>query len=307
MPINTGNIAKLLWPGLNTIYGYNYAEYPLERSQIFETKTSKKAFEENIGMTGYGLAKVKAEGAPINYDTQQQGFLTRFNHVVYATGFVISEEAIEDNLYKEVGLEGTEGIAYSIRQTDETVHANILNRAFNTSYTGGDGSTLIASGGAGSATHANVSGGTWTNGPTTDADLSQAALEQAVIDIAKFTDDRGKKIRVMPKCLIVPVDLQFEAEKILESVLQSDTADNAVNVLKTMGSIPKVVVNHYLTDTDAWFVQTDCKKGLCTYMRRPTSFAIDNDFDTSNMKFKASLRFSAGWIDPRGLYGSEGA
>lgn len=306
MPINTGNIAKLLWPGLNGIYGSMYSEYPLERSQIFELKTSKKAFEEFIGMTGYGLATMKAEGAPVHYDTQQQGFLTRFNHVVYATGFTITEEAIDDNLYKEAGVEGTEGIAYSIRQTDETVHANVLNRAFNTSYTGGDGSTLIASGGAGSATHANVSGGTWTNGPTTDSDLNRAALEQAVIDISKFTDDRGKKIRVMPRQLIVPVDQQFEAERILESVLEPGTADNQINALRTMGAIPKVIVNHYLTDTGAWFVQTDSRKGLCTMMRKPTSFAIDNDFDTSNAKFKAQIRFSAGWVDPRCLYGSEG-
>jgi len=307
MPINTGNIAKLLWPGLNTIYGHEYAEYPLERSQIFEEKVSKKAFEEVIGMTGYGLATVKSEGAPIQYDTQQQGFLTRFNPVVYGIGFVITEEAVEDNLYKEVGLDGTKGIAYSMRQTDETIHANILNRAFNTSYTGGDGSTLIASTGAGSTTHANVSGGTWTNGPTTDSDLNQAALEQAVIDIAKFKDDRGKKIRIMPKQLIVPVDLQFDAERILESVLQSNSADNAVNVLKTMGSIPQVVTNHYLTDTDAWFLQTDSKKGMCTFMRRATSFAIDSEFDSSNMKFKGTMRLAAGWVDPRCMYGSEGS
>jgi len=307
MAINSGNIAKLLWPGLDAIYGSKYTEYPLERSQIFETKTSKRAFEEIIGMTGFGLAPVKTEGNAITYDTQQQGFLTRFNHVVYALGFIITEEAIDDNQYQEAGVEGTEGLAYSIRQTDETVHANVLNRAFNTSYVGGDAATLIASGGAGSATHPNASGGTWTNGPATDADLSQASLEQAVIDISKFTDDRGKKIRVMPKQLIIPPDLMFEAERILGSILESGTADNNVNALRTKGSVPMVVTNHYLTDTDAWFLQTDCPKGLLTYMRKPTSFAIDDDFDTSNAKFKASIRFSAGWGDPRCIYGSEGA
>lgn len=307
MAINTGNFAKLLYPGLNAIYGHKYNEYPLECAQIFEEKSSRRAYEEDIGVTGFGLAPVKTEGNAITYDTEQQGFLTRYNHVVYALGFIITEEMIDDDQYDVVGQRRTEGLAYSMRQTKETVAANVLNRAFNTSYLGGDGSTLIASTGAGSATHPNASGGTWTNGPTTDADLSQASLEQAVIDIAKFTDDRGKKIQVMPKQLIIPVDLQFEAERILGSVLESGTADNDINALRTKGSIPKVVVNHYLTDTDAWFVQTDIPNGMINYMRKAANFAIDNDFDTSNAKFKASERYSFGWTDPRCMYGSEGA
>jgi len=304
--INTGNFAKFLYPGLNTIYGHKYGEYPLECAQIFESKNSSRAYEEDIGVTGFGLAPVKTEGNAVTYDTEQQGFLTRYNNVTYALGFIITEEMMDDDQYDVVGQRRTEGLAYSMRQTKETVHANILNRAFNTSYTGGDGATLIASTGAGSATHPNASGGTWTNGPVTDADLSVASIEQGVIDIAKFTDDRGKKISVMPKQLIIAVDNQFEAERIMGSVLESGTADNDTNAIRTMGVIPKIVVNHYLTDADAWFIQTDIPNGFTTYMRKAANFSIDNDFDTSNAKFKGQERYSAGWTDSRCAYGSEG-
>lgn len=308
MAINTGNFAKLLYPGLNTIYGHKYNEYPLECTQIFETKTSRRPFEEDIGVTGFGLASVKTEGNAVAYDQEQQGFLTRYNHVVYALGFVITEEMMDDDQYDTVGQRRTEGLAFSMRQTEETVAANVLNRAFNTSYTGGDASTLIASaGGGGSATHPNASGGTWTNGPTTAGDLNESTLEQAIIDVSKFTDDRGKKIQVMPKALIIPVDLQFEAERILGSVLRPDSANNDINAMKTMGSIPRIIVNHYLTDTDAWFVQTNMPNGLTKYNRKSAAFTMDNDFDTSNAKFKGSMRFSYGWTDPRCAWGSPGA
>jgi len=306
MAINTGNFAKFLYPGLNTIYGRKYGEYPLECAQIFEEKNSSRAYEEDIGVTGFGLAPVKTEGNSVTYDTEQQGFLTRYNHVVYALGFIITEEMMDDDQYDTVGQRRTEGLAYSQRQTKETVAANILNRAFNTSYTGGDGSTLIASAGGGSTNHPNASGGSWTNGPTTAADLSVASLEQAVIDIAKFTDDRGKKIKVMPKQLIVAVDNQFEAERIMTSNLQSGTADNDANVLRTMGVVPRIVTNHYLSDADAWFLQTDIPNGMTNYMRKAAAFSIDNDFDTSNAKFKAQERFSFGWTDSRCMYGSQG-
>ena len=307
MAINSGNFAKLLYPGLNTIYGHKYNEYSKECDQIFEVRSSKRAYEEDLGVTGFGLAPVKTEGGAITYDTEQQGFLTRYNHVTYALGFIITEEMIDDDQYDVVGQRRTEGLAFSMRQTEETVAANVLNRAFNTSYLGGDGSTLIASTAAGSATHANASGGTWTNGPTTDGDLSEAVLEQAVIDIGNFTDDRGKKIQVMPKQLIIPNGLQFEAERILKSKLRSSSSDNDLNAMYTMGSVPKVVVNHYLTDGDAWFVQTNMPNGMIKYNRKPMAFAIDNDFDTSNAKFKASARYSFGWTDPRCMYGNTGA
>ena len=306
MAINTGNFAKFLYPGLNAIYGHKYNEYPLECAQIFEEKSSSRAYEEDIGVTGFGLAPVKTEGNAVVYDTEQQGFLTRYNHVVYALGFIITEEMMDDDQYDTVGQRRTEGLAYSQRQTKETVAANILNRAFNTSYTGGDGATLVASAAAGSASHPNASGGTWTNGPATLADLSVASLEQAVIDIAKFTDDRGKRIKVMPKQLIVAVDNQFEAERIMTSNLQSGTADNDANVLRTMGVVPKIVTNHYLSDADAWFLQTDIPNGFTNYMRKAATFSIDNDFDTSNAKFKAQERYSFGYTDPRCVYGSPG-
>lgn len=308
MAINTGNFAKLLYPGLNTIYGHKYNEYAKECDQIFEGRSSRRAYEEDQGVTGFGLASVKTEGNAITYDSEQQGFLTRYNHIVYGLGFIITEEMIEDDQYDVVGQRRTEGLAYSMRQTEETVGANVLNRAFNTSYVGGDSATLIASaGGGGSTSHANVSGGTWTNGVATAADLSEATLEQAVIDIADYKDDRGKKIQVMPKQLIIPKDLQFEAERILESRLRVGSADNDVNALYTMGSIPKVVVNHYLTDADAWFIQTDMPNGLIKYNRKGMAFNMDNDFDTSNAKFKATARYSFGWTDPRCIYGSPGA
>jgi len=307
MAINTGNFAKFLYPGLDTIYGHKYNEYPLECAQIFEEKNSSRAYEEDIGVTGFGLAPVKTEGSAIVYDTEQQAFLTRYNHVVYALGFIITEEMMDDDQYDTVGQRRTEGLAYSQRQTKETVAANILNRAFNASYVGGDGSTLIASAASGSTSHPNASGGSWTNGPTTLADLSVAALEQAVIDIAKFTDDRGKRIKVMPKQLIVAVDNQFEAERIMTSNLQSGTADNDDNVLRTMGVVPRIVTNHYLTDADAWFLQTDIPNGMINYTRKAATFSIDSDFDTSNAKFKAQERFSFGFTDPRCMYGSQGS
>jgi len=308
MPITTGNFAKLLWPGLNAIYGHKYNEYPLECAQIFETKQSRKAFEEDIGVTGFGLAAVKTEGNAIGYDTEQQGFLTRYNHVVYALGFIITEEMMDDDQYDTVGQRRTAGLAYSGRVTKEIVAANVLNRAFNTSFVGGDAATLIASaGGGGSTSHPNVSGGTWTNGPATASDLSEAAVEQGVIDIGNFLDDRGKQMRVMPKNLIIKNDLQFEAERIFKSNLRVATADNDMNAMKTMGSIPNIIVNHYLTDTDAWFIQTDCPNGMTNYQRKGATFKIDNDFDTSNAKFKFTERYSFGWTDPRSMYGSPGA
>jgi len=308
MPITTGNFAKFLWPGLSVIYGHKYNEYPEEHKMIFEKKNSHKAYEEDVGITGFGTAGVKTEGNPIGYDTEQQGFLTRYNHVVYGLGFILTEEMNDDDLYDTVGQRRTEGLAYSMRVTKEVIGANVLNRAFNTSFVGGDGSTLIASAsGGGSANHPNVSGGSWLNGPTTAGDLSESVLEQGVIDIGNFLDDRGKQMKVLPKKLIVKNDLQFEAERILRSTLRAATTDNDLNAMKTMGSIPQIVINHYLTDVDAWFIQTDIPNGMTLYQRKEAKFAADNDMDTSNAKFKCTERYSFGWTDPRCLYGSQGA
>jgi len=308
MPITTGNFAKLLWPGLNAIYGHKYNEYPEESKMIFETKGSHKAFEEDVGITGFGTASVKTEGNPIGYDTEQQGFLTRYNHVVYGLGFIITEEMMDDDQYDTVGQRRTEGLAYSMRVTKEIVAANVLNRAFNVAYVGGDNASLIASvGGGGSVSHPNVSGGSWTNGVATAADLSEAALEQAVIDIGNFLDDRGKQMKALPKKLIIKNDLQFEAQRILESILQSGSANHDINAMRSMGAIPEVVINHYLTDVDAWFILTDVPNGMTHFERKAAKFAADNDHDTSNAKFKCTERYSFGWTDPRCLYGSPGA
>lgn len=308
MPINTGNFAKLIYPGLNVIYGHKYNEKPKECSQIFEERTSKRAYEEDIGVTGFGLASIKTEGNASAYDSEQQGFLTRYTPIVYSLGFIITEEMMDDDLYDTVGQRRTEGLAFSQRQTEEIVSANIFNRAFNTNYTYGDSASLVASaGGGGSASRPNVSGGTWTNGAATAGDLSEATLEQGLIDIANFKDDRGKRIQVNAKQLIIANGNQFNAERILGSTLRSDTANNDANAILSMGLVPKVALNHYLTDVNAWFIQTDMPNGFIKYNRKPMSFAMDNDFDTSNAKFKSAARYSVGVTDMRGVWGNPGA
>jgi len=307
MAITTGSFAKALYPGVNAWYGKSYKEYPVEHSDLFETFQSRRAWEEDMSISSFGLAQIKGEGAGVTYDSEQQGFITRYTHVEYALGFVITRNMVDDDLYDIVGERKAKGLAFSMRQTKETVAANVYNRAFNTNYVGGDASTLVASaGGGGSATHPNVAGGTWTNGPSAAVDLSEAALEQAVIDIAKFTNDRGLKIAVKPKSLIIPVDLWAEADKILKTEYEVGTANNTVNVVRSkfpMGA----KVNHYLTDTDAWFIRTDAPHGMKHFERRADDFTTDGDFDTDNAKFKATARYSFGWSDPRGVYGSPGA
>lgn len=306
MPITTGSIAKLLYPGLFTIYGHKYREKPKQCDQFLELRMSRRAYEEDIGITGFGLPSIKTEGAAVIYDEEQQGFLTRYSPNVWATGFVITEEAMDDDLYDVVGQRRTEGIAYAMRQGEEITAANLLNRAFNTNYTGGDGSTLVASAAAGSSNHPNVSGGTWVNGPSNDIDLSEAALEQAKVDIDDFRDDRGKRMQLNIKQLIIASSNQFEVERILGNRLRPDTANNDPNAMYTLGTIPKVTVNNYLEDADAWFIQTDNPNGLIKYTRKAMTFAIDNEFDSGNMKFKSQHRYSLGYTDPRCIYGNEG-
>ena len=307
MTMTTTSFAKSLWPGVNKWYGMAYNQFPEEYSKLFESNTSRRAFEEDVGSAGVGLLSVKSEGAPITYDQGRQGFTSRYNHVVYASGIVITREAFEDDLYDQVGKQKSEGLAFAVRQTKEILGANVYNRAFNTSFVGGDAATLVASaGGGGSASHPNVSGGTWTNGPTAAVDLSEAALEQAVIDIAGFTNDRGLKIAVRPQRLIIPKELMWEATRILKGEYQVNSAERNVNAIKTMGMVPEIVVNHYLTDVDAWFLLTDSKDGLKYFSRRADEFKTDEDFDTDNAKYKASFRCSFGWSDPRAIYGSPG-
>ena len=305
--ITTGSFAKDLWPGVNKWWGEAYAEYPVEWDKLFEKNTSRRAFEEDVGTSGFGLAVVKSEGSPISFDTARQGFTSRYQHVTYALGFIVTREAFEDDLYDVVAKKKAQSLAFSMRQTKEIVGANVFNRAFNTSYRLGDGSTLIASaGGGGDSTAPNVAGGTYTNGVATAVDLSEASLEQACIDIAGFTHDSGLKIAVRPRKLIIPKELVFEADRILKTEGRTGTDLNDLNALKARGMIPEVVVNHYLTDTDAWFILTDVRDGLKYFERRGDAFAMDEDFDTENAKYKATARYSFGATDRRGIYGSPG-
>ena len=303
--ITTSNFAKDLVPGVKTWFGQKYKEYPIEYLDIFEKMNSGRAFEEEAGVTGFGLAAVKTEGAGIAYDEQSQGFVSRYTHITYGLGFIITREMYEDGIAVTVALRRANALAFSIRQTKEIIGANILNRAFNSSYTMGtnsDGKELCAT------DHPNMNGGTWRNELSTAADLSEAALEQACIDIAGFTTDRGLKIAIMPQALIIPSTLEFDAFRILESIGRTGTSNNDINAIKASNKFPGgVKVNHYLTDTDAWFIKTNCPDGLKYMERRPDAFGTENDFDTENAKFKATFRGSFGWSDPRGIFGSPGA
>ena len=306
--ITTSSFAKSLWPGVNAWYGEAYSEYPVEWDKLFEKNSSRRAFEEDVGYSGLGLAVVKDQGAPVTYDTAKQGFTSRYNHVTYGLGFIVTREAYDDDLYDVVAKQKARGLAFSMRQTKEIIAANIYNRAFTAGYVGGDSATLIASaGGGGSASAPNIAGGTYTNGVAVATDLSEAALEQACIDIADFKNDRGLKIAVRPRKLVIPKELMFEASRILKTEGRVGTDNNDLNAIKTMGMIPDVAVNHYFTDTDAWFILTDVKDGLKYFERRADEFGMDEDFDTENAKYKATARYSFGWTDRRGIYGSPGA
>lgn len=299
--ISRNSFAKMLWPGLNAVYGKTYNDYETQYTMLFDTQTSSKAYEEDLGVVGLGLAQRKTEGEAVTYDEENQAYLTRYMHYVFALGFIVTREEFEDNQYGYYGKQRSAGLARSLRQTKEINGANVYNRAFTAGYVGGDGVTLC------NASHPNYSGGTWSNMPSVAVDLSEAALEQAAIDISKWTDDRGLKIKVLPRQLIIPVDLQFEAERILKSPYRVGTADNDVNAIKSMGFFQNISVNHYLTDTNAWFIRTDCPDGMKHFQRRAMEFGIDNDFDTENAKYKASERYSFGWTNPRAIYGTAGA
>ena len=301
MAINRGNFAKSLWPGINKWYGDSYAMYPEEYKQLFDTFNTTKAFEEDVGISGFGLASVITEGNSVTYDTMQQAYLTRYTPVKYGLGFIITQEMIDDDQYMVVGKRRASALAFSMRQTKETIAANVYNRAFNSTYTGGDAKEMCAT------DHPNKVGGTWANELATAADMSEAALEQACIDIAAFTNDRGLLIAAMPTSLIIPSELVFEAERILKTPLQVYSADNTINALKSMGKFQNVIVNHYLTDADAWFIRTNVPDGVKYFERKTDTFSEDNDFDTDNLKYKAVGRYAFGWTDPRGIFGSPGA
>lgn len=302
--VTTGSFAKLLWPGIKTIYGEKYDEFKPEFPEIFDKVTSDKAYEEYVGFSGMGLFQKKPEGTPISYDEMQQGFVTRAINVAYALGFIVTYEMYKDDQYGVIGKRRANALAFSARQTKEIVGANVLNRAFTAGYTFGDGQVLLSTG------HLNKAGGTWSNKLAVDADLSEASLEQAAIDVAGFLDDRGLKISVMPKKLIIPKELMFEATRILKSIQQAGNANNDINALRVMNIFPEgVAVNHYLTDPDAWFVKTNIPsgEGLIYQEREADSFSVSDDSDTLNAKYRAYGRYAFTVGDVRAIYGSAGA
>lgn len=300
--MTSGTFAKALWPGVNKFWGKAYNEFPVEYTALFDTYTSRRRYEEDVGLSSFGLASVKEEGGSVSYDTEKQGLTTRYQHITYGLGFVVTREAMDDDLYDLVAARKAQSLAFSARQTKETVAANVYNRAFSSSYLGADNVCLANS------AHVNVAGGTYSNVPTTDADISEAALEQATIDIMRFTNDRGLKINIMPDKIIVAPEQMYELHRILKAELRVGTSNNDPNALKAMGKFPGgVIVNHYLTDTDAWFIRTNCPDGMKHWVRRAPEFSIDNDWDTENAKFKYTERYSFGWTDPRGIYACQGA
>lgn len=299
--ITTGNHPKALWPGIHKFWGRQYNEHPMEWSQIFDGISSEKNYEEDVEVTGFGLASTKAQAAAVSFDSESQGPTTRYTHVTYALGYIVTREEQEDNLYEVVSKRRAKALAFSVRQTEEIVAANVLNRAFNTSYTGGDGKALIVS------DHVTVNG-SQSNVLAVAADLSEASIEDLIIQCMNATNSRGLKISLMPQKLIVAPANAFNAERILNSTLRSGSPNNDINALKSMGMLPGgVVVNHYLTDTDAFFIKTNAPAGLQRFNRRATEFKQDNDFDTENAKAKSTTRFSVGWTDWRGIFGTPGA
>ena len=301
MAISRAQLLKELLPGLNALYGLEYEKYENEHSEIYETETSDRSFEEEVKLSGFGAAPVKAEGSAISYDNAQEHYTARYNHETVAMGFSITEEAMEDNLYDSLSARYTKALARAMAYTKQTKAAALLNTGFS-SFNSGDGVTLFAT------THPTVGGGTNANKLAVNADLNETSLEQAVIDIAAFTDERGLLIAARPRKLIVPPALMFVATRLLQTELRTGTADNDTNALRSNGSIPEGYrVNHYLTDTDAFFITTDIPNGMKHFVRTPMATAMDGDFDTGNVRYKARERYSFGVSDPLGIFGTPGA
>ena len=300
MAISRSQLLKELLPGLNALFGLEYATYQQEHKEIYETESSERSFEEETKLSGFSAAPVKNEGSAIAYDNAQEAWTARYNHETIALGFSLTEEAIEDNLYDSLSGRYTKGLARAMAYTKQVKAAAVLNTGF--SATGGDGVALF------SASHPLVSGGVNSNIPSTPADLNETSLEAAVIQIAAWTDERGLLIAAKPKKLVVPPALQFVATRLLETELRVGTADNDINAIKNNGSIPDgYTINHFLTDTNAWFLTTDVPNGMKHFVRTPLSNSMDGDFDTGNVRYKSRERYSFGWSDPLGMYGSVGA
>ncbi|MEL0287033.1 MAG: hypothetical protein VXA34_00095 [Gammaproteobacteria bacterium] len=302
MAISRAQLAKELEPGLNALFGMEYNRYEGQHSEIFDTESSDRAFEEEVMLSGFGAAPVKNEGAGISYDDANEAYTARYNHETVAMAFSITEEAIEDNLYDRLASRYTRALARSMAHTKQVKAASVLNNAFNSSFAGGDGVELC------STAHPLTNGGTFANEPSTAADLNETSLEDALINIAGFTDERGLIIALRGMKLIIPRQLQFVAERLLVSNLRVGTADNDINAIKSSGLLPEgYVVNDYLIDTDAFFIKTDAPNGFKHFERMALSTAMDPDFDTGNMRFKARERYSFGFSDPRAVFGSPGA
>jgi len=302
MAISRAQLLKELLPGLNALFGLEYARYGEEHKEIYETETSERSFEEETKLSGFSAAPVKNEGSAIAYDNAQEAWTTRYNHETIALGFSITEEAIEDNLYDSLSARYTKGLARAMAYTKQIKAAATLNNGFSAQYAGGDGVALF------STSHPLVNGGVNGNTPSTQADLNETSLEAAVIAIAAWTDERGLLIAAKPKKLIIPPALQFVATRLLETSLRVGTNNNDLNAIKNNGSIPEgYTINHYLTDTNAWFLTTDVPNGLKHFVRTPLQNSMDGDFDTGNVRYKARERYSFGWSDPLGVFGSSGS
>ena len=301
MAISRAQALKELLPGLNALFGLEYGKYENEHTEIYETETSERSFEEEVKLSGFGAAPVKPEGSAITYDNAQESFTARYNHETVAMGFSITEEAMEDNLYDSLSARYTKALARAMAYTKQVKAASLLNTGFTT-FQSGDGVTLF------NTAHPTVAGGTNSNRPSVDVDLNETALEQAVIDIAAFKDERGLLIAARPRKLIVPPSLMFVATRLLQTELRVGTADNDINALNSNGSIPQGYrVNHYLTDADAWYITTDIPNGMKHFVRTAMSTSMDGDFDTGNVRYKARERYSFGVSDPLGMYGCPGA
>jgi len=301
MAISRAQMLKELLPGLNALFGLEYKTYGEEHKEIYETETSERSFEEETKLSGFSAAPVKAEGAAIAYDNAQEAWTARYNHETIALGFSITEEAVEDNLYDSLSKRYTKALARAMAYTKQVKAASVLNNGFSSSYVGGDGKALFA------ADHPLVSGGSNSN-RLTASDLNETSLEAAVIQIAGWTDERGLLIAAKPNKLIVPPALMFTAKRLLDTELRVATADNDINALKAMGSIPGgYTVNHFLTDTNAWFLTTDVPNGMKHFVRTPLQNSMDGDFDTGNVRYKSRERYSFGWSDPLGMFGSPGS
>ena len=302
MAISRAQLLKELLPGLNALFGMEYAKYGEEHKEIFETETSERSFEEETKLSGFSAAPVKNEGAAIAYDNAQEAWTARYNHETIALGFSVTEEAIEDNLYDSLSSRYTKALARAMAYTKQVKGAAILNNAFTSGYTYGDGKVLCAT------DHPLVSGGTNSNTPSTQADLNETSLEAAVIQIAGWTDERGLLIAAKPRKLIVPPNLMFVATRLMETELRVGTTNNDINALKSLGSIPEGYrVNHFLTDTNGWFLMTDVPNGLKHFVRTPLANSMDGDFDTGNVRYKSRERYSFGASDPLGIFGSSGS